>query len=1095
MRWLFGDFVLDQERRQLLRAGVPLPLELKAYELLSLLVDRRPRALSKAQIRDVLWPRMSVSDSAIAGVVADLRSAFGEDARQPSFIRTVHGFGYAFCGTAREDGPVSAPVSGGGLRFLVLSGSGSPRAFELPLGALDAALDEPAGAAVHVVEFTPGSPAPPLLQQLAGLAQRRQVLLSRAAFDLARDAQGEADGLTWLAHGPYLLGSLREPVDVFEVGRSGQSFLKPPPDTDTARRAVRPGDEETLGWRPAPGIAVPRRDGWTFVDKLGEGGFGEVWLSRHASGERRVFKFCFDASRLRSLKREATIFRILKDELGDRDDIARVLDWNFDEPPYFLESEYTEGGSLADWAQSIGGIGNVALETRLELIAQVAEALAAAHSVGVLHKDVKPRNVLIGEDENGRPKARLTDFGVGVVKDRSVLLGRDFTVTGFTGATADDRSGSGTRLYAAPEVLEGRTPTTLADVYAVGVMLYQVVVGDLERALAPGWERDVADEVLRQDIAACVEGRPERRLSNPLALAERLRSLTQRRAESEAPRRRRRRKLAWQAVGVLAAVGVAVMLFRLGVTAATRPALRFHRVTSQSGGTGNGRFTADGQTIVYCRWGKRPTEVFLNRLDSVEPRALGLEAGVAATAAGEILVILTNGTLARLPLEGGIPREIAENVNAADWGPNGQLAVMRERRRIEYPLGHLFYEADASTVLRTEMRVSPRGDRVALIEHPILALHPHGLEPPPGHVVVVDGQGRKVVSSLWASIGGLAWRPDGQEVWFTATNTGSTSALQAMSVAGRERLVAEMGVTMYLHDISRDGRVLVVLARISAETRGRMADDKAERDYSWLDGTSSPRFAADGRFFVFSEVGDGGGPGQRAYVRRTDGSPAVWLGNGAALDISPDGKSVVCLSHGSAAELSLVPAGAGDARPLRRGMIKGRFTRALFLPDSQGLVIEASSTGLPTRLFLQPLPDGEPRPLTGEGVQALSAISPDGRFVVAQGPEHWALYPVEGGEPRSIPGLVTDDMPLRFAGDGAGLFVAEKASLLPEPLRIVRLDLATGDKRPWLTLGPGDPTALGTPPDGSIDITPDGRSYLYSYSSWHSDLHIIDGLR
>src|SRR5262249_14512139 len=158
-----------------------------------------------------------------------------------------------------------------------------------------------------------------------------------------------------------------------------------------------------------------------------------------------------------------------------------------------------------------------------------------------------------------------------------------------------------------------------------------------------------------------------------------------------------------------------------------------------------------------------PPEIFLNRLDSIEPRALGLAAAVAATTPGEILVVLPNDTLARLPLEGGIPREIAENVNAADWGPNGRLAVMRGYRRIEYPIGHLFYEADPSMSPRGEMRVSPKGERVALIEHPFLALHPHGLEPPPGHVVVVDDHGRKVVSSLWASIGGLAWRPDGQE--------------------------------------------------------------------------------------------------------------------------------------------------------------------------------------------------------------------------------------------------------------------------------------------------------------------------------------------
>jgi hypothetical protein len=219
---------------------------------------------------------------------------------------------------------------------VVLPKGGAIRSFDRPLVALTTALDDPDGAAIHVAEFTPGARVPLFLQQLASLAAPGQVLLSRAAFDLARDAADvSADGLVWLAHGPYLFDGMREPTDVFEVGRPGTSLLRPPPDTTQARRAVRPGDEATLGWRPAPGLAVPARDGWTFVDKLGEGGYGEVWLAAHPCGERRVIKFCFDASRVRGLKRDATLFRILKEELGDRDDIAKVLDWNFDDPPFF----------------------------------------------------------------------------------------------------------------------------------------------------------------------------------------------------------------------------------------------------------------------------------------------------------------------------------------------------------------------------------------------------------------------------------------------------------------------------------------------------------------------------------------------------------------------------------------------------------------------------------------------------------------------------------------------------------------------------------------------------------------------------------------
>ena len=229
------------------------------------------------------------------------------------------------------------------------------------------------------------------------------------------------------------------------------------------------------------------------------------------------------------------------------------------------------------------------------------------------------------------------------------------------------------------------------------------------------------------------------------------------------------------------------------------------------------------------------------RLDSVESRSLGLHANVAATAPGEMAVILPNGTLARLPMDGGVPREIVEHVLAADWAPDGSLAVLHGRPsplRIEFPLGRRLYDAGSLT-FGENLRVSPRGDRVAFIEHPY-GHNFDGFAPGPGHLVVIDRQGQKLVSSEWTSIGGLAWSPDGNEVWFTATKTSFASALHALSVAGRERLVAQMGETIYLHDISRDGRVLVAQGRVSAEARGRMALDAAERDYTWLDGTTAP---------------------------------------------------------------------------------------------------------------------------------------------------------------------------------------------------------------------------------------------------------------
>ena len=381
--------------------------------------------------------------------------------------------------------------------------------------------------------------ARPHAARLMSMARGGQTLLSAAAFDVARrSAVGTAaDKLCWMAHGEYLPAGTQVPVAVYEVGASGSAPLAAPADTEDVRRAA--GDVTILGWRPAVGLEVPQRRKWVLEKKLSEGGFGEVWLAgREKIRRRRVFKFCFEVERLKALQREITLFRLLKGELGDRDDIARILDWNFEQAPYFIESEYAADGNLVEWAEEQGGIAAVPMARRLEIVAQLATALAAAHSVGVLHKDVKPANVLIASGSDGRLQVRLADFGIGAVTERERLAAAGITVLGLTGKTEEESSSySGTRLYVAPEVLEGKQATLQADVYALGVVLYQAVVGDFTKALAPGWQRDVADELLGEDIALAVDGSPERRLSNALRFAERLRSLEDRRREREEARR------------------------------------------------------------------------------------------------------------------------------------------------------------------------------------------------------------------------------------------------------------------------------------------------------------------------------------------------------------------------------------------------------------------------------------------------------------------------------------------------------------------------------------------------------------------------------
>lgn len=262
---------------------------------------------------------------------------------------------------------------------------------------------------VVVEEETEGGPVLDVLgmqvaiaARAAGLAIGGQILMTRGVFDNARQilkGQHLPDiaGLSRLSHGPYLLKGFDERLAICEVGETDAAPLRAPADSDTGKRTTIRGSEPVLGWRPAVEQMVPNTE-WALERQIGEGGFGEVWLARHRrTKDPRVFKFCFRADRLRNLKREVTLFRVLKEVLGTREDIARLLDVQFEEIPYYLEFEYTSGGDLAGWIEAQGGFENVPLELRLEIVAQIATALAAAHSVGVMHKDVKPSNVLVEE--------------------------------------------------------------------------------------------------------------------------------------------------------------------------------------------------------------------------------------------------------------------------------------------------------------------------------------------------------------------------------------------------------------------------------------------------------------------------------------------------------------------------------------------------------------------------------------------------------------------------------------------------------------------------------------------------------------------------
>ncbi|MCC5876876.1 MAG: protein kinase, partial [Candidatus Sumerlaeia bacterium] len=378
--------------------------------------------------------------------------------------------------------------------------------------------------------------------RISALAMGGQTLLGHAAFDLAqRAAKGDdelAPGANWISHGKYRIKSIDFTMEVFEVGYFDKDTRNPPAGNAKCEKIREEGDSQVSPWRPSVKADVPGREQYMLIEKLGEGGFGEVWLGQHKkTGDSRTFKFCFNPKRVRALKREVWIFRHLKEKLKERSDIAKVHDINFDNPPYYLEGEYTQGGNLAEYAQKEGGLEKVPLKTRLELMAQVAEAVAAAHSVGVIHKDLKPSNILIWNDSKGNPNARLTDFGIGTVEEefrKLIPIKKGETeVFAETTMTRNESSRTGTRLFMAPEVLAGKEASIQSDIYALGIMLYQIVACKFGHTIGEGWRDDISDPLLREDIAGCVHQDPERRFKSASELAERLRNLEARHAEVE----------------------------------------------------------------------------------------------------------------------------------------------------------------------------------------------------------------------------------------------------------------------------------------------------------------------------------------------------------------------------------------------------------------------------------------------------------------------------------------------------------------------------------------------------------------------------------
>ncbi|NUN96413.1 MAG: protein kinase [Candidatus Omnitrophica bacterium] len=411
-------------------------------------------------------------------------------------------------------------------------------------------------------------------RSLLSLATDRQILISRPTFDDARAVLRGSEiapdcSVAWLDHGAYKFADLDQTVDVCEVGEIGWAALSPPPDLEFAYRHVSRDQEPVLGWRPALDQEVPTSPAWVLVEKLGEGGFGEVWRARRKEiGEQRVFKFCFREERVRSLKREISLFRLLREAVGDHPNIVRLYDIFLDHPPYYIVMEDVPGSDLEHYFVEGDPLAHPQ-QSRLEIVAKVADALQVAHDAGVIHRDVKPSNILLvgslAELKNLRVK--LGDFGIGQVIDPQILP--DSPLGGFTQTFTPTEfvSHTGSRLYMAPELLVGRASSIRSDIYSLGVVLYQLLIGDFRRPLTADWRSDIEDPILRKDLERCLAGDPQERFSSAGELARSLRSVEERRASwlamEEAHRKRERHRRALVFLSLIF-LGVCLLTVALG---------------------------------------------------------------------------------------------------------------------------------------------------------------------------------------------------------------------------------------------------------------------------------------------------------------------------------------------------------------------------------------------------------------------------------------------------------------------------------------------------------------------------------------------------
>ena len=845
---------------------------------------------------------------------------------------------------------------------------------------------------------------------------------------------------------------------------------------------------------------------YEIVSAIGAGGMGEVYRARDPRLKREVAikilpaSFSSEPQRLRRFEQEANAAAAL-----NHPNILSVYDIGQQDGSPYIVSELLEGETLRVRLRS----GPLPLRKAVDYGQQIASGLAAAHDKGIVHRDLKPENIFVTND--GRVK--ILDFGLAkLTRSEGSEDGQVLTQT----VQSDPGTVMGTAGYMSPEQVRGKPADARTDLFSFGAILYEMLSGKRTfhgESAAETMSAIVKEEppeltetnrnvplALERIVRHCLEKSPSERFQSAHDIAFDLQMLsgqTSSVARVTAISETRFRK--WSRSTAATAVIIAASLagYLAGVRSAVAPP-KFRQLTFQRGSVHSASFAPDGQTVIYsAMWnGKTTPEVFSTRIGDLLSRPLQLDDSRIAdiSSSGEMAILehwrslggwTGEAMLARMAISGGAPREVLDSVQSAGWFPDGgSLAVARHTGttyQLEYPIGNVVYETPGWLDF---VRVSPKGERVAFIEHPSFG-DSRGS-------VLMTGKDKKVtvLSPDWSDLVGLAWSPGGDEIWFTASDSGISRALFAATTSGKVRTVLRVPGSLTIHDFARDGRVLLNSDTYRRGTVAHREGDQSDHDLTWFDWTRGQELSRDGQWLLFDEEGEGGGHDYTVYIRKTDGSPAIRLGPGRATALSPDGRWALAEDL-KLRQYILYPTGAGEQRQLTHDNLvhdAGRWT-----PDGKWIVFAGFEPGKKARTWIMPAEGGTAQAVTPEGVVGNQATL-DNERLLARDPEgKYSLYPLHGhGAPTPVPQLKTDDYVIGWGADGQTLFVREAAQQSWR-MRVVKVNLSTAKRGLFKEVEPPDRSGiLGL---GPIQITPDGKTYVYGFTRRLSDLYVVEGLR